>query len=229
MVSAGGASSATSKKTICGGCGATLRTFYDRRKRQVRDLSAGGRRVYLEFELRRVDCPACGAVKQERLDFLSSNSKFTKRLALVIGDLCRTMSTKDVAKRMQMDWHTVKELDKDYMREQVKKAGLPTPEVIGIDEISIGKRHVYRIVVSDLEKHRAIWFGGVDRSEQSLDRFFAFLGPKQALKIRLAVMDMWKAHRPDKSRASGKRTPPKSCAGSGRSTPWRRRARGGRS
>lgn len=73
----------------------------------------------------------------------------------------------------------------------VRRAGRPRPRVIGIDEISIKKRHTYRIVVSDLETRRPIWFGGRDRSEASLDTFYAFLGPKQAKKLRLAVMDMW--------------------------------------
>ena len=35
------------------------------------------------------------------------------------------------------------------MREQLRLAGPPSPRVIGIDEVSIKKRHVYRIVVSD--------------------------------------------------------------------------------
>lgn len=134
-------------------------------------------------------------MKQERLGFLASNSKFTKRLAQSIGELCRTMPIKDVARRMNLDWHTVKELEKEYMREQLKKAGPPKPRVIGIDEVSIKKRHTYRIVVSDIEKHRAIWFGGIDRSEESMDQFYAFLGEEKAKQIRLAVMDMWKPFR----------------------------------
>ena len=132
-------------------------------------------------------------MKQERLGFLSSSSKFTKRLAYVIGDLCRTMTIKDVAKRMHLDWHTVKELDKEYMREQLRRAGTATPQVIGIDEISIRKGHTYRIVVSDLERHVPIWFGGKDRSEASMDEFYKNLGAKSCAKLRLAVMDMWKA------------------------------------
>ena len=72
---------------------------------------------------------------------------------------------------------------------------LPAPRVIGIDEIAVGKGHSYRIVVSDLERGRPIWFGGHDRSEASLDEFFAWLGPEKCRKIRLAVMDMWKAFR----------------------------------
>ena len=81
------------------------------------------------------------------------------------------------------------------MREQLRRAGPPKPGVIGIDEISVKKRHTYRIVVSDIEKRRAIWFGGVDRSEASMDQFYAFLGPEKAKRIRLAVMDMWKPFR----------------------------------
>ena len=79
------------------------------------------------------------------------------------------------------------------MREQLKRAGLPGPKVIGIDEISIRKGHTYRIVVSDLLRQRPIWFGGEDRSEASMDLFFKELGPKKTRGIRLAVMDMWKA------------------------------------
>ena len=105
------------------------------------------------------------------------------------------MTVQDVARRMHLDWHTVKELDKIYMREQLVRAGPPRPNVIGVDEVSIKKRHVYRIVVSDLEAKRAIWFGGEGRSEKDLDMFYAFLGKENAEKIRLAVMDMWKPFR----------------------------------
>jgi transposase len=57
------------------------------------------------------------------------------------------------------------------------------------------KGHDYRIVVSDLEKHHPIWFGGTDRSEASMDEFYEFRGKTRAGKLRLTVMDMWKAFR----------------------------------
>jgi transposase len=37
--------------------------------------------------------------------------------------------------------------------------------------------------------------GGQDRSEASLNEFFTWLGPKKCRKIRVVVMDMWKAFR----------------------------------
>lgn len=105
------------------------------------------------------------------------------------------LQSRAVARELQLDWHTVKELEKQYMRAQLKRAGTPGPQVIGIDEISIKKGHTYRIVVSDLVRRRPIWFGGTDRSEASMDQFYQWLGSKKSRNIRLAVMDMWKAFR----------------------------------
>jgi transposase len=149
----------------------------------------------LESPVRRVDCRQCHAVKRERLDWLADNPRFTRRFATRVGRGCRVATVADVAEDFHLDWHTVKDLDKDYMRRQLEHAGPPSPRVIGIDEISIGKGHQYRIVVSDLLRGRAIWFGGQDRSEESMDEFYKWLGPEKSGKIRLAVMDMWKAFR----------------------------------
>jgi transposase len=169
--------------------------YYDKRLRRVRDLSCGDKRVYLRFHLRRVLCAGCGAVKNEGLDWLADNPLYTKRFAFFVGRRCRQTTVKEVAEELLLDWHAVKELDKQYMREQLRREGCPAPRVIGIDEIAIAKGHKYRIVVSDLERGRPIWFGGQDRSEESLDEFFAWLGPEKCRKIRLAVMDMWQAFR----------------------------------
>jgi len=146
----------------------------------VRDLSAGDTRIYLEIESLRVRCPSCGKVKQEQLAWLSSNPCYTKRFAFFVGRRCRTATIQDIAHEMHLDWSTVKELDKQYMQEQLRRAGTPGPRAIGIDEVSIRKGHTYRIVVSDLQRHRPIWFGGQDRSEASLDLFYQWLGPQKA-------------------------------------------------
>jgi transposase len=152
-------------------------------------------RIYLRFEIRRLFCRRCDAVKRERLDFLADNPFYTKRFAYYVGRRCRSSSIKEIAEELMLDWDTVKELDKQYMQAQLERAGTPGPKVIGIDEISIRKGHTYRIVVSDLLRLRPIWFGGQDRSEQSMDEFYGFLGKKKAKAVRLAVMDMWKPFR----------------------------------
>jgi len=183
------------QKTLCGGCGRAHRVWYDRRTRQVRDLSCGDTRIYLEIEVRRVQCRSGGKVKRERLDFLADNPFYTKRFAHYVGRRCRSSTIKDIAKELNLDWDTVKTLEKQYMQAQLAKAGTPGPKAIGIDEISIRKGHTYRIVVSDLIRRRPIWFGGEDRSEKSMAMFYEQLGHKKSGGIRLAVMDMWKPFR----------------------------------
>jgi len=143
-------------------------------------------------------------VKREKLPWLANNPFYTKRFSFYVGRKCRAMTVKDVAKELKLDWHAVKALDKEYMQEQLLRNPVAAPRAIGIDEISLRKGHIYRIVVSDLERGRPIWFGGEDRSEESMDMFYEWLGAKKTKKIELAVMDMWKPfEKSTKKKASG--------------------------
>jgi transposase len=134
-------------------------------------------------------------VKTERLDFLAGNPFYTKRFAWYVGRRCRQSSISDVARELKLDWQTVKALECEYMQIQLDRAGTPSPKVIGIDEISIRRGQSYRIVVTDLERKRPIWFGGADRTEASMAQFYLALGPRKCRAIRMVVMDMWRAFR----------------------------------
>jgi len=98
-------------------------------------------------------------VKREWIEFLADNTHYPKRFTYYVGRRCRSATVKDIAQELHLDWQTVKELDKQYRRTQLARVGTPGPRVIGIDEISIRKRHTYRIVVSDLDRGRPIWLG----------------------------------------------------------------------
>ena len=185
------------EKTGCAVCGTIERGWYDRKRRWVRDLGCGDYRIYLEIEVRRIDCPRCLKVKQEKLEWLADNPFYSKRFAFFVGRRCRATTIKDVAQETHLDWKTIKELDKQYMGEQLRRIGKDSqlPRSLGWTKLPYARGHTYRIVVSDLLRRRPIWFGGQDRSEQSMDEFFTWLGPKKSKQIRLAVMDMWKAFR----------------------------------
>ena len=79
---------------------------------------------------------------------------YSKPLAFGVGRRFRTSPIRDVGRGLRLDWHTVKGLEQQYMREQLRRAGTPGPRVIGLDEVSIKKGHTYRIVVSDLGRGR---------------------------------------------------------------------------
>lgn len=79
------------------------------------------------------------------------------------------MSNKAVAQLLHLYEHTVKDLDTPSMQAWLAKTPQPAPRVISVDELSIKKGHIYRIVMSDLERGRPIWVGGQGRTEDCPD------------------------------------------------------------
>jgi transposase len=170
--------------------------WYDRKTRRVRDLSCGDTRIYLEFDVRRVHCGSCGKVKRERLAFLADNPFYTKRFAYFVGRRCRQASIQDVCQGAQAGLaHGQRAGQAVHGRAARARRYAWSLKIIGIDEVSLRKRHTYRIVVNDLIRERPIWFGGQDRSEASMAEWYRWLGQKKTRGISLAVMDMWKPFR----------------------------------
>ena len=124
---------------------------------------------------------------------MRTTPRHTQRFALHVGRLCREMTNKAVGEIERLHHTTVKDLDKLYMAEQLKRSPMPAPRAVGIDEIAIRKGHNYRIVVSDLDQARPIWIGGKGRTEADLDLFFAALGARKSASIKIVVMDTWRA------------------------------------
>lgn len=82
-----------------------------------------------------------------------------------------------------------------YMAEQLRRHPMPATSTIGVDKIAIRKGYDYRVVVSDLESQRPIWFGGTGRKQEDLAQLFAAYGRRRCAGIRVAVMDMWRPFR----------------------------------
>jgi hypothetical protein len=90
---------------------------------------AGGTRIFIELEVRRVDCRRRNKVKGERLEFLADNPLYIKRFAYYVLRRCRDSTIKDVAAELMLDWHTVKALEMQYMQAQLKRAGIVKPSM----------------------------------------------------------------------------------------------------
>jgi transposase len=74
-------------------------------------------------------------VKRERLEFLADKRLYARRLAFYVGRRCPSSTIKDIAVELRLD--TVMELDKQYMREQLRRIGTPRRKILGIDELSL--------------------------------------------------------------------------------------------
>jgi transposase len=79
----------------------------------------------LELAVRRVQCRRCGTVKQEGLGWLADHPFYTKRFAFWVGRRCRVATIKDVAEETHLDWRTIKSLEMQYMRAQLRRVRPP--------------------------------------------------------------------------------------------------------
>ena len=167
---------------FCSCCGNRVFWIWDSYQVYLRDLSISERKTYLVIYKHRVNCPDCG-IKVEKLDFADYYSRCTIRFEEYVARLCRIASIKQVAKLLELDWKTVKEIDKKYLEKEFAIPDYTDLETIGVDEISAHKGHNYFTVVMDLKKTRVIWVGKGHKKE-TLDEFFKELGEERCRKIQ---------------------------------------------
>src|SRR5271157_31688 len=169
--------------------------WYDRTVRRVRDLSCGDTRIFLELEVRRVECRRCGKVKRERLEFLADNPLYTKRFAYYVGDAAGRRRSRT----WRTNWLWTGTRSRRWTSNTWKRSSSALARLVRRSSASTSLRSAKvtptGFVVSDLIRGRPIWFGGDDRSEASMSQFYAWLGSRKRSRIRLAVMDMWKPFR----------------------------------
>lgn len=161
---------------------------WDCRESRIRDLSVFEFKTYLVVDKHRTVCKDCG-VKIERLGFVDPYSRCTTRFEELVARLCRISSLKQVALLLDLDWKTVKAIDKKYLEIQFAIPDYDGLRILGVDEIASHKGHNYFTVVMDLERTRVVWVGK-DRSKETLDQFFKELGPERAKQIEAVSCDM---------------------------------------
>lgn len=173
----------------CSGCGQMSFWSWDCREARIRDLSVFEFKTYLVIDKHRTNCPTCG-VKIEKLDFADIYSRCTTRFEELVARLCRITSLKQVAELLDLDWKTVKDIDKRYLEKQFAVPDYNGLRLLAVDEIAAHKGHKYFTVVMDLERTRVVWVGK-DRTQKTLTKFFKELGRKRTKKIEAVACDMW--------------------------------------
>ncbi len=108
----------------------------------------------------------------------------------MIHHLCNVMTVADVARHFQLDWKTVKDIDKHDLEVHSKQTDLHGLRILAGDEIAIRKGHSDLTVVLDYQSGRVVYVGR-HRKAKTLKRFFKQLTAKQRKSIEAVVMDMW--------------------------------------
>jgi transposase len=174
----------------CPDCGKAA-AGYDLKQRRWRHLDTCQYHTFLIAAVPRVNCAEHG-VKQIRVPWAEPESRFTAMYERLVIDWLKEASVAAVARRLRLSWDKVDGIMQRAVRRGLGRRQRLTPTAIGIDETSYQKRHEYVTAVSDLDKGVVLHVGD-DRTEASLEPFFAGLDERQLKRIKAVAMDM---HRP---------------------------------
>ena len=179
----------TRKTAICRKCGKRNHLRNEAYTRTIQDLDLGPKKCYITFTEVKLHC-RCGYRGYEAVDFTRPYSHCTKRYEEYVYRLSEKMTISDVRAVTGLDWKTVKDIDKHYIKKRLVGLQNITPRRLGIDEIAYEKGHKYLTVVRDLDLNRVIWIG-LKRRKETLDTFFTILEKEKQRLITVVVLDMW--------------------------------------
>ena len=181
------------KACRCEACGSRDVRPKGQVQRRFRSLPIGSRATSLVLPVPRVECRACGVVRQVDVTFADPRRSYTRRFERYVLELSRRMTIRDVAVHLGVGWDLVKDIQKRDLSRRFARPKLKHLRRIAIDEIAIAKGHRYMTLVMDLDSG-AVVFVGDGKGADALKPFWRRLRPSGA-KIEAVAMDMSAAYR----------------------------------
>jgi transposase len=172
-------------------CGILSSAFYDRRRRRWRHLDLGIHRLWLVYEIRRLDCPDCG-IRTEELPWARPGARHTRDFEDTVLWLAQRTDRTSVATLMRCGWETVTAIINRGVAELLDTRRLQTLYRIGVDEICYRHPHRYLTIIGDHDTGTVIDIQP-GRSEESLAKFYEQQPDSSLDTIEAVSMDVSKA------------------------------------
>jgi transposase len=177
----------------CSACGSADVVARGHVERRFRTLPIGPRPTFLVLPIPRVECRACGVVRQVDVTFADPRRSYTKRFERYVRGLSRRMTIRDVAAHLGVGWDLVKDIQKRDLSRRFARPKLKHLRRIAIDEIAVAEGHRYLTLVMDLDSG-AVVFVGDGKGADALKPFWKRLRPSGA-RVEAVAMDMSAAYR----------------------------------
>ena len=177
----------------CSACGSREVISRGQAERRFRSLPIGGRPTAVILPIPRVECRACGAVRQVEVPFADPRRSYTRSFERYALELSRRMTIRDVAAHLDVGWDLIKDIQKRDLSRRFAKPKLKHLRHLAIDEIAAAKGHRYLTIVLDLDSG-AVVFVGEGKGAAALKPFWKRLRPSGA-KIEAVAMDMSAGYR----------------------------------
>lgn len=179
---------------VCPVCQRVSSQIHDRHVRVKRDLSVFGLQSYLEYQQRRFWCDACAQPFTEQLQDMEAGRRYTKRYERYIYRQYKENSIQAIRRQEGLGYKAAEGI---FYRqaEAALQDHRPVLKRLGIDEISLKKRHKqFILVISDLDRNCVIAVLE-ERHKEQLEAWFDALSDEQRQQISEVSMDMWAPYR----------------------------------
>lgn len=176
-------------KVVCSSCGSQGPGYDTLKERRWKHVPFWGIPVILVYSPRRVKCSNCG-IKVEAIPWTQGKSPLSLPLSMVLATWSKLVAWKVVGQLFGFHWNTVRKAVKNVVDYGLANRDLGNLIYIGIDEISRKRGHVYHTQVYDLIEKRLLW-SGEDRTSETLETFFDYLGKDRCELIEAVCCDMW--------------------------------------
>jgi transposase len=176
------------------GCGWSTRSRYDTSRRRWRHLDAGACRVWLEADIRRLECRRCGRVVTEEVPWARLGAWHSRDFEDVVAWLAQRTDKTTIATLLRCSWKAVDNIVRRVVAEHLDTSRLNGLFRIGVDEISYKRGHYYLTIVADHDTGKVVWVAKGKRG-QALQDFYDALGPPGRQRIEAVSMDLGTIYR----------------------------------
>lgn len=185
---------------LCSGCGSIAVGYDLLGTRRFAYVPLWQLRVTLVYRMRRVNCHRCG-IRVEDVPWAEGKSRSSTTYLWFLAAWAGRMSWSEVALVFGTTWNVVSravEHAVSWGRAHISLEGIRS---IGVDEILHrrgskahgGPKYLTLVYQIDQGLKRLLWIGQ-DRREETLHKFFDWLGREKAEQIRFVCSDMWPAY-----------------------------------
>ena len=180
---------------VCPDCQRVSSQIHDRHIRVKRDLSVFGLQSYLEYEHRRFWCRPCRRAFTEQLQDIPAGGRYTGRYEAYIYRQYKENSIAEIARQEGLGYKAAEGIFYRQAEAALQSHQPGLVKRLGIDEISLKKRHKqFILVISDLARNCVIAVLE-DRHKERLEAWLDALTDEQQKAIVEVSMDMWSPYR----------------------------------
>jgi transposase len=181
-------------KLVCP-CGWKSWASYDRSVRRWRHVDLGGMRLWLEAEIRRLECRRCRRVRTEEVPWARPGSRHSRDFQDVVAWLAQRTDKTTITELLRISWTAVARIVTVVVDEQIDSTRLDGLYRMGVDEVSYRKGHRYLTVVANHDRDGAVIWAKEGRDAKVLEAFYDELGPTRLAQLEAVSLDLGYAYK----------------------------------